>query len=125
MFEADSAQLERALANVVENAVRHAGSEPVRIAAQRIGPAIAIRVTDHGPGISRAELERVFEPFHAAGEAAAAPASGWRSRAASSRRTGAACAPSRCPARGRPSRSCCRPRAPADARRGPRAAASA
>ena len=68
MFEADSAQLERALANLVENAVRHGGSEPVRIAAQRIGPAIAIRVTDHGPGISRAELERVFEPFHSAGE---------------------------------------------------------
>ena len=68
MFEANPAQLERALANLVENAVRHGGSEPVRIAAQRIGPAIAIRVTDHGPGISRAELERVFEPFHSAGE---------------------------------------------------------
>jgi two-component system sensor histidine kinase KdpD len=68
MFEADSAQLERALANLVENAIRHAGSEPVRIAAQRIGPALAIRVSDHGPGISRAELERVFEPFHASGD---------------------------------------------------------
>ncbi len=68
MFEADSAQMERALANLVENAVRHAGAEPVRIAAQRIGPALAIRVSDHGPGISRAELERVFEPFHAVGE---------------------------------------------------------
>jgi two-component system sensor histidine kinase KdpD len=68
MFEADSAQLERALANLVENAVRHAGSEPVRITVQRIGPSLAIRVSDHGPGISRAELDRIFEPFHAPGE---------------------------------------------------------
>jgi two-component system sensor histidine kinase KdpD len=68
MFEADAAQLERALANLLENAARHAGDGPVRIAALRIGPAVAIRVTDHGPGIPRAELEHVFEPFHAPGE---------------------------------------------------------
>lgn len=68
MFEADSAQLERALANLVENASRYAGSEPVTVAAARIGPSVALRVSDHGPGLSRIELERVFEPFHAVGE---------------------------------------------------------
>ena len=64
MFEADAAQLERALANVLENSMRYAGDEPVPITAQRIGPELSIRVADRGPGIPRAELERIFEPFH-------------------------------------------------------------
>lgn len=69
LFEADSTQLERALANLVENATRYAGSEPVTIAAQQVGSELAIRVTDRGPGVSRADLERIFEPFHALGDA--------------------------------------------------------
>ncbi len=68
MFEVDATQLERALANVLENATRFAGTEPVTISAQRIGPQVAIRVSDRGPGIAREELERIFEPFHIAGE---------------------------------------------------------
>ena len=66
MFEADAAQLERALANVIENAVRFAGEKPVTITAQRVGRELSIRVADQGPGIARAELERIFEPFHTA-----------------------------------------------------------
>jgi two-component system sensor histidine kinase KdpD len=64
MFEADIAQIERALANVVENSVRHADAGPVTITAERIGDELSIRVADRGPGIARAELERIFEPFH-------------------------------------------------------------
>jgi two-component system sensor histidine kinase KdpD len=68
LFEADSTQLERALANLAENAARYAGSEPVTIAAQRVGSKLAIRVTDHGPGVPRSDLERIFDPFHASGD---------------------------------------------------------
>ena len=68
LFEADSTQIERALANLVENAARYAGDGPVTIAAQRIGSSLAIRVTDRGPGVPRADLERIFEPFHASGD---------------------------------------------------------
>jgi two-component system, OmpR family, sensor histidine kinase KdpD len=69
MFEADPTQLERALANLVENAARYADGEPVTIAAQSVGSEQVIRVTDRGPGVSRADLDRIFEPFHAMGEA--------------------------------------------------------
>ena len=65
LFRADSAQIERALANLVENAARFAGDEPVTVAARRMGGDVAIRVTDRGPGVPRAELERIFDPFHA------------------------------------------------------------
>ncbi|MGH8518869.1 MAG: ATP-binding protein [Panacagrimonas sp.] len=55
------AQLERAIANLVENAVRHAGSAEVEI-GERDGVAwIAVR--DHGPGVPEALLPRLTEPF--------------------------------------------------------------
>lgn len=68
LVEADAAQLERALANVIENAVRHGDGAPVTINVRCAGPQIGIRVTDQGPGIPRQELDRIFEPFHGSGE---------------------------------------------------------
>ena len=68
MVEADAAQLERALANLLENAVRHAGEGPVTISAEATGGELAIRVSDRGTGIPREELERIFEPFHTGDE---------------------------------------------------------
>ena len=61
---ADADQLERALANVLENAARFAGDEPVTIRARGTERQIVVRISDHGPGIAREDLERVFEPFH-------------------------------------------------------------
>ena len=61
---ADAAQLERALANVLENAARFAGDEPVAVRARATDNQILVRISDHGPGIARPDLERVFEPFH-------------------------------------------------------------
>jgi two-component system sensor histidine kinase KdpD len=63
-FQTDAVQVERALANVLDNAVRYAGQEPVTVSADLIGNQIAIRIADRGPGIPRAELDRIFEPFH-------------------------------------------------------------
>ncbi len=68
LIEADAAQVERALANVLENAARHGGGAPVTVTARVSARSMLIRVTDRGPGIPREELERVFEPFHGAGE---------------------------------------------------------
>ena len=63
MILADAAQLERAFANLLENAARHAGGEPVSVRARASGGRLLVRVVDHGPGIARAEQERIFEPF--------------------------------------------------------------
>ena len=60
----DEATVRRAVANLVDNAVRFApaGSD-VAVAVERRGAELAVVVTDHGPGIPQAELAHVFEPF--------------------------------------------------------------
>jgi two-component system sensor histidine kinase KdpD len=60
---ADAAQLERAFANLLENAIRHGGGRPVTVRSRLVGDRIAIRVVDQGPGIPESEWERIFEPF--------------------------------------------------------------
>jgi two-component system sensor histidine kinase KdpD len=72
LIRADAAQLERALANVADNAARHAGTGRVSVRVRSTGPRVLIRVSDCGRGIPQDELERIFEPFHrVAGEAGA------------------------------------------------------
>jgi signal transduction histidine kinase len=55
-------ELRRALANLVDNAVRHA-STAVEIRAYEDGPNLTVAVSDDGAGIPAAEHERVFERF--------------------------------------------------------------
>jgi two-component system, OmpR family, sensor histidine kinase KdpD len=72
LIRADAAQLERALANVADNAARHAGTGRVSVRVRSTGARVLIRVSDRGPGIPQEELERIFEPFHrVSGEAGA------------------------------------------------------
>jgi two-component system osmolarity sensor histidine kinase EnvZ len=54
--------VERMLANLVDNAVKHAGRVAVRLALGR--DHAEIFVDDDGPGIPEAERERVFAPFY-------------------------------------------------------------
>ncbi len=61
--EADAAQLERAFANLLENAIRHGGGRPVTVRSRLLDDKIAIRVVDQGPGIPESEWQRIFEPF--------------------------------------------------------------
>ncbi len=75
LVSVDPVQLERAFANVLENARRHSGGHPVSVraravrsmAAEGAGDRLVVRVVDRGPGIPPAQLERVFEPFYRAG----------------------------------------------------------
>ena len=64
LVQADAAQLERALVNLLENAARYSGGQPVIVRSRAVGSRILIRVVDRGPGIPAGELERIFQPFH-------------------------------------------------------------
>jgi two-component system sensor histidine kinase KdpD len=61
---ADAAQLERAFANLLENAGRYGGGLPIFVHARRAGSRVLVSVVDQGPGIDSAEQERIFEPFY-------------------------------------------------------------
>jgi two-component system sensor histidine kinase KdpD len=63
-IRADAAQLERAFANLLENARRYSAGLPVHVHARRTGPRVVVRVVDQGPGIKPADRERIFEPFY-------------------------------------------------------------
>ena len=67
LLRADAAQLERALANVLENAARFSGTQPVTIRGRLVGQDVLLRIKDHGPGVRRENLERIFEPFYRTG----------------------------------------------------------
>jgi two-component system sensor histidine kinase KdpD len=75
-FRADAAQLERALANLLENARRYAGQGPVSVHARRAGDRVVISVVDQGPGIDPREVDRIFEPFYRGRRPAADPWTG-------------------------------------------------
>jgi two-component system sensor histidine kinase KdpD len=66
---ADPAQLERALANLLENCVRYSDGKPVTVRAHAQPKRLIVRISDHGPGIAKQDLERIFEPFYRADEA--------------------------------------------------------
>ncbi len=64
LIRADAVQIERALANLLENAARHSGGHPVSVRARAVGRRLVIRIVDRGPGIVGSELERIFEAFY-------------------------------------------------------------
>jgi two-component system, OmpR family, sensor histidine kinase KdpD len=66
---ADPALLERILANLLSNALRHSppGQPPAITASEHAG-TVEIRVIDHGPGIPIADRDRVFLPFQRLGD---------------------------------------------------------
>jgi two-component system, OmpR family, sensor histidine kinase KdpD len=61
----DAVQIQRALVNLLENALSVSpADEPVHVRVSATRRELLIRVTDRGPGIPEAERERIFEPFH-------------------------------------------------------------
>ncbi|MGX7826630.1 ATP-binding protein [Actinokineospora sp. 24-640] len=66
---ADLGLLERVVANVVDNALRHGGPDPrVAVRASAHGDHVELRVVDHGPGLPKHTSDRVFSPFQRLGD---------------------------------------------------------
>lgn len=62
---ADPSQLERVVANLVENAAKYGRpGTPIRLAAAVDGGELELQVEDEGPGIPAGEEERIFEKFY-------------------------------------------------------------
>ncbi|MEV6275801.1 sensor histidine kinase KdpD [Nocardia sp. NPDC051832] len=67
--QADAGLLERVLANLVDNALRHAPRDsPVRVTADAQGERVSIAVADTGPGVDKNAEEQLFEPFQRLGD---------------------------------------------------------
>jgi K+-sensing histidine kinase KdpD len=69
-LSADPTQLERAFANLLENAVVHGGGQQVLVRSRVVGPRVVVRVVDRGPGIPERDRERIFAPFYRSGNGA-------------------------------------------------------
>ena len=71
---ADAGLLERVIANVIDNALRHgrdrnSGSGPqVAVRASSYQGQVELRVVDHGPGLPKRASETVFAPFQRLGD---------------------------------------------------------
>lgn len=70
MVAVDSGLLERALANLVENAVKYSPDDrTVLVAASALADRVEVRVVDRGPGVPDEAKDRIFEPFQRYGDA--------------------------------------------------------
>ncbi|MFK4096632.1 ATP-binding protein [Streptomyces anthocyanicus] len=70
MVAVDAGLLERALANLVENAVKYSPDDrTVLVAASALADRVEVRVVDRGPGVPDEAKDRIFEPFQRYGDA--------------------------------------------------------
>ncbi|MFF4559243.1 ATP-binding protein [Streptomyces sp. NPDC001422] len=70
MVAVDAGLLERAVANLVENAVKYSPLDArVMVAASAIADRVEVRVVDRGPGVPDEAKDRIFAPFQRYGDA--------------------------------------------------------
>jgi two-component system, sensor histidine kinase len=63
MLFTDPTKLRQILINVVGNAMKFTESGAVTVSVQQQGDRVTFSVTDTGPGMTAADLERIFDPF--------------------------------------------------------------
>lgn len=68
LIRGDSVLIGQVLFNLLDNAVKYGGDEPVNVYARRDGKDVLISVTDHGKGIPPEDLDRIFEKFYRRGK---------------------------------------------------------
>jgi two-component system sensor histidine kinase KdpD len=65
LLRVDFVLLEQALFNLLDNTAKYSPADStVRVEARREDAHVLLRLTDEGPGIPVADLERVFDKFH-------------------------------------------------------------
>ncbi|NDZ73071.1 sensor histidine kinase KdpD [Streptomyces sp. SID10362] len=70
MVAVDAGLLERAMANLVENAVKYSPDDrTVLVTASALADRVEVRVVDRGPGVPDDAKDRIFEPFQRYGDA--------------------------------------------------------
>ncbi len=72
----DREAVEQLALNLVSNAIKYGAGRPIEISAAVDGTAAALRVRDHGVGISDADRERIFARFERAVRPGNAPGFG-------------------------------------------------
>ncbi len=66
---ADPVLLERAVANLVANALRHTSADArIRVVAGEVANRVDLRVIDDGPGVPEEKREELFRPFQRLGD---------------------------------------------------------
>lgn len=59
----DEFRVEQVIVNLLTNALRYGGGQPVEVSVEQAGEFVRIDVRDGGKGIAPADLERIFEPY--------------------------------------------------------------
>lgn len=62
--QAPPSALRRVLGNLLDNALRYGGDQPVELLAEQVGSKVRVGVLDRGPGIPAEQMNAVFQPFH-------------------------------------------------------------
>jgi two-component system sensor histidine kinase KdpD len=66
---ADPGLLERILANLIGNALRHSPADrPPLVSGSAFGDRVELRVVDRGPGVAESDWQRIFVPFQRLGD---------------------------------------------------------
>ncbi len=65
---ADTGLAERVVANLLDNAVRHAGTAGVAVRASAHAERVELRIVDDGPGVPPRTREKLFTPFQRFGD---------------------------------------------------------
>ncbi|MFC0624709.1 sensor histidine kinase [Kribbella deserti] len=69
LVQADPALLERVVANLVGNAVRHSpAGRPPLLTGSALGEVVELRIVDRGKGIPQEDRDKVFAPFQRLGD---------------------------------------------------------
>ncbi len=59
----DEFRIEQVIVNLLTNALRYGGGQPVEVSVQLEGGMVRINVRDQGKGIAATDIERIFEPY--------------------------------------------------------------